>query len=264
MTLSVPNYLIAADIQDDSIRYLWDDWNLDQAEEPIDEALVARLVRISQRAVLAFACGSAEWIVYRFAQLQDDPNPWNYLEAAWAMIIHSKYCGEGSAVGWQEYSTEGWEGPIKGPIRRSLALLESEIQELAWHGKNNLAEYSAYIASIAANISTLAVHVMTDPSSYKRWCEQVLERFESLYPLNPEDPLGDVVPRKAVDPEFDFDVAQTEALTNEFLASLDYHSNIFLSPPEGMLEYFEDDLDPFTGMPYQFDIERDRSDRIKV
>lgn len=254
MTLSIPNYLKSANVQDSSLRYEWDDWRTLPALETPKE-LVVRLKGVSQRAVLAFACGGAEWIAYRFSKLCDDPAPWNYLEAAWALTIDIRYVGYGNSTGWQVHAYKGWDGPIKRPIRNSLNYLEIAFQQLA-------SEYHADPATFAAKISALARYVMPDPATYDRWCEQVLRRFEALYQRDPEDQMGDVVPRQAVDLDFDFKVEQTEALIMQFLSSLDYQSNVFLSSPEGMLEQF-DGVEDFQGTPYVFDIEADRKTRHK-
>jgi hypothetical protein len=64
MVLQMLKYLKMADIQDDSIHYLWDDFG-DQPEELFDEEFITLLDSLSQRAILAFMCGSAEWIVHR-------------------------------------------------------------------------------------------------------------------------------------------------------------------------------------------------------
>jgi hypothetical protein len=248
----VPPYLEAAHIQDNSIRYEWDDWRTLPALEEIDEKLVSRLKGLSRRAVFAFMTGTVEWIYYRLAKLCDDPHPWDYLEAAWAMIIEVRYCGYGSGVWWQMYAREGWDGPIKGPLGEALERLEIAHHQLALEGTDPVRR--------AGLVSTLAVHVMSGPEKYKRWSEQVLERFQALYPRNPKDLLGDIVPRQAVDPESDFDVRRTEALTNQFLAGLNYRTNIFLSSPEGMLAS-EELSKPFQGTPYVFDIETDRQAR---
>ncbi len=253
MTLPVPPYLKAANIQDHSIRYEWDDWRTIPAAETPDKKLVSRLAGVSQRAVLAFGCGTAEWIVYRFAKLSDDPAPWNFLESAWAMIVDVRYCGYGEATGWQEYSVKGWNGPVRRPIQDALKLLEIACQQLAW-------EFHSEPTSLVGTISALTCYVTTDPAPYKKWSERVLERFESLYSRDPDDKLGDVVPRQAVDPGFRFKVQQTQTLINQFLSSLDYRHNIFLTPPEGILEHFDEEED-FKGTPYVFDIEQDRQTR---
>jgi hypothetical protein len=247
MALTIPNYLKAANIQDNSIRYAWDDWKTLPVEETPNEEVVGRLERVSQRAGLAFMAGTAEWIVYRFAKLCDTSDPWNYLEAAWAMIIDVRYYGYGKDR--KEFTAKGWEGPVKGPIVSVLLRLGHAIEQLFLEGAE-----PARHAGLAAS---LAVYIMNDPTPYKQWSQQILDRLESLYQRHPEDEVGDVVPRQAIDPELDFHVDQTETAINHFLRSLDYRANPFLSTPEGMLTSFEPE-DAFVGIPYTFNIESDR------
>ena len=254
MAISVPNHIQAAGIQDDSIRYAWDDWKRLPALETYDDELVAQLKGISQRATLAFICGTAEWIIHRFAKLYIDSDLAAYLEAAWARIVHVRYGNYDSLAVWHNklFSQVEWSGPVKKPIADAMQWVGNAIEELALEGNDP--------AQDAGLIATLACYVMTDPTPYKRWCAQVTDRFESIYPRNPEDRLGDVVPRQAVEPEYDFKIEQTELLINQFLGSLDFKSNIFLSSPEEMLEEDEEDL-RFIGIPYAFNIEEDRQYR---
>jgi len=167
------------------------------------------------------------------------------------MIVHLRYSV--GAEAWSYHSQKGWEGPVKGPIKRGLEYLEAAFYLLS-------SEYRTDPLDLTVRLSTLTSYVMSDPMPYKTWCEQVLNRFEVLYPRDPEDPLGDVVPRQAVDPGFDFRVEQTEVLINEFLSSLDYRSNPFLRSPKAMLEHIEGEQD-FKGIPYVFSIDADRTAR---
>jgi hypothetical protein len=250
MTLPSRQYLATANIRDNVVRYLWDDWKSVPKLENPDEKLEARLETISERAILAFECAAAEWIVYRFGGLDTDPAPWAFLEAAWAMTIDPRYSGYGKGPGWQHFATKGWDGPVRRPIKKALDRLEMSIEHLA-------SEYKADPSTSAALLHALAAYVMSDPGPYERWAEQVLERFESMYPRDLEDPLGDPVPREATDPSYDFKIERAESLINAFLSGLNYRSNMFLSTPEGMLQHFEGEPD-FPGTPYVFDLTRDR------
>lgn len=251
MNLSVPKYLEASNCQANSLHHAWDDRKSLPELESLNEELVARLAGVSQRAVLAFASGSAEWLVYRFERLTDTTDAWDFIQTAWAMTVHPRYC-----VGFEfwSYETEkGWEGPVRRPIRMALEFLDAAFYLLT-------SEYHTDPTSMTASISALTTYVMTDPAPYQRWVEDVLYRFEGLYPRDPRDPLGDVVPRQAVDPDVHFSADQAEALINQFLATLDHRSNRFLRDPAAILEPFEGEED-FKGTPYVFDIDGDRTSR---
>jgi hypothetical protein len=112
-------------------------------------------------------------------------------------------------------------------------------------------------SSSSAELDKLTRYLLTDPTPYVRWRNQIIERFEKLYRLNTEERLGDVVPRQAIDPDFDFPPGQTETLVNEFLRQIDYTANPLLNTPEMMLE------DGFDGAPYVFNLEEDRRKRIE-
>lgn len=43
MVLAVPPYIAEVRFQYDPLRYTWDDWDLDRAESPVDESLLADL-----------------------------------------------------------------------------------------------------------------------------------------------------------------------------------------------------------------------------
>lgn len=242
MAFTVPRYVQVPNIQNPTIRYTWDDWNVEEVDMPLDERLQERFGAISQRAVVAFTIGTAEWIVYRFGALSDDPFPGQRLEAAWAQVVHFRYSYE------QDVNLDEWNGPVRGPIGIAIRRVVYAIQQ---------AESGLDPAWRAGRASNLAEHVIADPTSYRGWRERILDRLEDLYPLDYDETLGEVVPMEALDPEFDFNVDQTESLINQFLVRLDYNSNPFLNSPDKML------AQGFKGTPYVFDIERDRRDRFE-
>ena len=105
MTLSTPSYIQQANIQDPTIRYLWDDWNVEQAETPIDKKLKAQLKKVSLRSSIAFSIATAEWITFSFEQFIDDPVPLQYLEAAWSQSINFNY----GFIWWDPLADEDWQ-----------------------------------------------------------------------------------------------------------------------------------------------------------
>jgi len=99
--LLVPRYLREVAIASSEIRYEWDDWNVEQAEEPIDDDLYARLESVTLRATVAFTIATAEWIVHRFDTLSRI-NCRCILESAWAQVVSWHY----AAVTWEGYTTK--------------------------------------------------------------------------------------------------------------------------------------------------------------
>lgn len=238
----IPKYIQIPNIQDNTIRFKWDDWNVKQADFPIEDILYDRLQNLAQRATVAFTIATAEWIIHRFGGLSDDPLPLEYLEAAWAQVVHFRYSYH------RDIRKEEWTGPVRGPIGIAIRRVIFAIQQ---------AEEDGDPPWRAGRISKLAEHVISDPTPYKEWRESIMKRLETLYPLDPDETLGEVVPREALDPDFDFNIEQTESLINKFLAGLDYNTNPFLNSPEKMLEL------GFEGTPYVFDIEADRKARFE-
>lgn len=243
MALTIPHYIEAAGIQDESIHYQWDDWK--KVVDPIDKDFLAKLKGISQRANIGFTNGTAEWIVYRLATLYDNPLPLQYIDAAWAMMIDVRYCG---AV-WDDCTDSGtWTGPVQRPLVLTMFRIEYTFEAIQEYGNPEIS---------GAWTNNLAKHIITDPAPYQKWYESIITRLEKLYPLDIDEKLGEVVPREALDPDFDFKPKSTEELINKFLAGLDYKTNPFLNSTEEMLKQ------GFEGTPYKFDIEKDRKDRFE-
>jgi hypothetical protein len=237
MPLTTPHYIVEAGIATTVLKYKWDDWKLDDVFETESQAFHDRMSRISFRANIAFTNACGEWIVHRYDLLSTDPVPLQNMEAAWAGLISPSY-----SVYWEPPDDE-WRGPIRGAL--SLAIIFSlEAIGDAYH-------YTDPAVS-SDRASNLAEHIIHSPGSFQTWRERVVERLERLYPLDEDDPLGNVVPREALDPEFDFHPEMSDRLVQTFLSSLSPMANPFLRTPEQMIK------DDFVGTPYHFDIEADR------
>jgi hypothetical protein len=242
MALPLPEYIRTSGIQDVTIRFRWDDWNVEDVDMPLDEALQEQLHGISYRAVMAFTILTAEWIVHRFGRLLDDPFPGHHLEAAWAQVVDFRYAPERDII------LSEWAGPIRGPVGIAVRRAIFAVQQ---------AESCGEPAWRAGRAVKLAEHVIADTSPYHRWREGVIERMIRLYPWNPDDRLGEVVPREALDLGNDFKIELTEPLVNRFLGGLDWTKNPFLNPPSVILGQ------GFLGEPYRFRIDEDRKARFE-
>lgn len=241
--MDVPQYIAASRCWEAPVRYTWDDWDLELFESPVDESLLERLEGLSQRANVAWCIACAEWICHRLTpHLDGDLLPFLRLEAAWAQVVDARYSFALTDP------PERWAGPIKRPVLRSLELVDFAV---------DAADRDDDPASVGAAIARLADHLMADPSPLRAWQVAVLERLEVLYPFDPDESLGDVVPREALDPERTFDPHQTQVLVANLLSDLSRSDNPFLLTRQEMLER------GFQGVPYLFDIQADRDRRFR-
>ena len=237
--LTKPPHILAAKIADKTPSYAWDEWRVEEAYQPADPEFMAAMARVSHRANVAFCIASAEWIVWRFEHLFNNPMPLVYLEAMWTANIHTAY---GRYI---ETDDDDWRGVVKGPINIALAI----VIDLVWGIEDTVPGENA---SWIANLANL---VIADASPYERWRKEVLGRLEELSPRpveveeNPfeddEDP-GPWVPREVFDTTHRFDGSRTREYLTQFLNSVDYNTNEFLYSPSEVLEFPD-----FETVPYE-------------
>jgi len=238
--LSIAGFIRDENVQDPRLRFRWDEWGDALFSAPVDETVAGIFQNLSHRANVAFSCTTAEWIVYRFANLIDATEPLQCLEAAWAQQIDFRYSSD-----WR--LGDNWEGPAKGPVRMALDQVSLAIEK-----ERDYLDPS----SSSAQLDKYARYLLTEPEPYRRWSRLIAHRFAKLYSLNPEDKLGDVVPREGIDPDIDFDPKLTDQLVNDYLRRVNFSQNPLLNTPDMMLE------DGFEGIPYVFDIAEDRRQRL--
>jgi hypothetical protein len=244
--LSLPSYIVRAEIADQHLRFTWDNSDTQVAEGETDTELVNRLSFLSQRAIVAYATALAEWIVGRFAVFPDIEDSYNYVEACWATATDLRYC---RAV-WEDYPHKNkWEDPVRGPVWLTMCRLQETIGSLV---EGSDPEYTA------AKLWQLAFHVMPKPDPIEDWNRLSLKRMEQKFPRIEGDLLDDVVPREFFDPDTEVQPEDTEMLINRFLATLDPLQNPFLNTPERMIE------EGFKGTPYRFNLSLDRERRKTV
>ena len=236
-----PGYITRAGLLELPVSHRW----AHLAEEvlsPPSEELQARLRTLSLRAELALLTGAAEWIVYRFEKTLQDKLPLDAIDAAWLQQLDPRY-----ALPYDEsFEADEWSGPVRGPIGEAMRRM--------WEA-SVLIQDEAEIVDLVAELLALAAHVLPNPAPLRAWQEQVIGRLAAGWPRRAEDPLGDPVPREALDPEARLDPTETEALLREALARVDPEEHPFTASPEELL------AEGFPGTPYQFELEADRAAR---
>src|SRR5262249_62057333 len=112
-----------------------------------------------------------------------------HMEAMWAGVVDSRY------VRYWEPEDEHWLGPLRGALRLAIIFtLEAMVD----------ADGCSDVARSADRASTIAQRVLSAPGPCLAWRGRVVERLEGLYPFDQADPMGEVVPREALDPVSDF------------------------------------------------------------
>ena len=239
MSLPPPQYISRAQVATATIRFPWDEWRVNEYFLSIDSALCDRLDRLSDAANLALAIGSSEWISHRFSLLSNDPNPDNFIEAAWAAIVCLGYCLD------VETNDNDWRGPIRGPLNIAISILHDGIHRL---------ETDPHESTRSCWMHNLARHVLPHTGEYEEWFEACLLRLEKYHPwIENEDiwgegpPLGIPVPREALDPGVSYNPADAPRSVDRFLRYLNPEQNQFLAKPADLL-----DIPGFKGVPYQY------------
>jgi len=233
MPLPIPESIRKFPINTQTILYEWDDWAVDEIEEPIDEELYTDLEKISCRANVVFSIGMALWILHRLGILIEEQEPPQYLESAWSTLVDVRYCG----VVWEDHiEDDDWRGPLKGPVNYAMNHVMEAVAET----------FDMEQPEIPAALSyNLAKYLMEDPTDFKEWSTKLLELLTKLYPRTNEDPLGPPIPFELFDLE-ELDPSLLKNQLNSFLSRLDYRSNPFLNSPDGMRE------EGFEDTPYQY------------
>lgn len=237
--LNKPRYIAEANIADSPTAYPWDEWNVENAYQPADPDLTDRMAYLSHRANVAMCIAMAEWVVWRFEKLSDDPIPLKYLEAAWAGNVHTAY------VRYVETTDDDWRGVVRGPLNIALSI----VIDLMWGFKDTTPGENV------AWMSNLVELVLSDSQAFKEWRKACMHRLEQYFPRPEEDiddlfedepDLGPWVPRELFDPGIPFDPRMTRLLIKQFIKSLDYKANEFFHTPEEMLEFPDYNDTPYT------------------
>jgi len=240
MAMRIPAYLSGANVVSNEARYGWDEWHVNDYFLAIDEEQFARLDTLSDAANLALAIGTGEWICHRFSALSHDPVPWDYLEAAWAAIVHPFYCE------YVETIDDQWRGPIRGPLSLTISIVNDGI---------HCRETDPHEATRSCWMYNLATHVLPETDAFEAWLEACITRLEQTHPKDREQediwgdgpPFGRPVPREALDPERPYDPETAPELLDRFLQGLLQEENRFLAEPSDV-----SDAPGFDGTPYRY------------
>src|SRR5690242_2671157 len=194
----IPHYITEARIATDVVRFLWDEWNCKQYYRFVDDAMFERLDQLTNKANTGLSIAVGAWTCERFSTLDPDPSPKEYLEAAWAAVVHPAYCK------YTETIDDEWRGPIRAPMALTITLVNDALFGLG---------YDLHVARRVCWLYNLTHHVLPDTQAFKAWFEACVQRLEQFHSQavdtrgeEEEDIFADFpwqgspVPREAFDP----------------------------------------------------------------
>jgi len=242
--LQPPRFVQPAHAADGELLYPWDEWHVRDYYMFTDPDDFKRLDALTNKANTALTIAAGEWICVRFAPLDADPIPLQFLEAAWAGIIHPAYCE------YTETVDDQWRGPVRAPLAVTIAIANDALFCL---------RDDPHVATRACWMRNLARHILSAPDRFDAWFDVCTERLARYHAKN-NDPgalvssvfddfpaQGVPVPREALDPAYPYDPVEAPQLLDRFLRSLDVSANRFLRSPLELR-----DVDDLPGPPYRY------------
>jgi len=214
MIQSSPNYIPIKYLCSLSSQYEWDDWDPYEVVGKINEELVEKLAMLSFRAVVTFAIGCSEWVIWRFRKKTDDPVPYQYLEACWVYNLTNEYKAP------PILKDKDWKGPVRGAINLSLMTILNSI----YNTEDECPEAEAAYAD------DVTLHILSNDPLYIEWRDKVLSRLNDLYPRQDKNPMGNPIPREVLDVDTEFNFDDSEILIHNFLSTVNILDNPFIRP----------------------------------
>jgi hypothetical protein len=243
--LPTPPHIRTSSIGSPTLQFPWDERQVRQYYWTVETHQFERLDALTNEANLALSLAVGEWVFHRFASVNTDSVPLQFLEAAWASMVHPAYCI------YTETDNDQWRGPVRGPLAAAITIANDAIFCL---------RDDPHVATRVCWMCNLARHVLPATGEFDVWfdaCVLRLERYHSkLTEKRPagrtglfDDPLifTRPVPREACDPQQPYDPIQMTTLIDRFLTRLQPASNSFLRAAAELAT-----VDDLPGPPYRY------------
>lgn len=191
----------------------WDEPNYLGYLYYIPAQLHDRLLLLTDNANLALSIGIGHWILARFHELDNDPEPRQFVDAVWAEMTEDWHCA-------RYYPPDDlWHGPVRGPMVVVMTILYDSIAGL---------DDNPFLADRAVWMHNLARHVVAPLGAFELWFEAVVSRLETLHTWKAEGigeanlfdddfPRGAVLSPEVLMPDMPYDPRQSESLCRRFV-----------------------------------------------
>ncbi len=220
MNAHPPRHIIEAGVPFTAPEYDWDSETDDDILLPQPQ-FSRQIAQMSDRAALAFALGSIEWIFWRLHRMLPDEAVFQFLDAAWAGQVDWRYLDAFIDQPWEEH----FDREIGSPLEAAISRLEFAFA----NARNGMAFFDQPVT-----ISEVALRVCGVPEAFAAWRHDTLVRLIQVAPVDPTLGLGRPLPREIVNPGYTSSPEQDDARISSYLASLDWRSNPYLGKPGDM------------------------------
>jgi len=235
--LEEPRYIAEAQVEAGKRPKKWEGTVHYNRESP---QLTKRLAPIGPSGVLAIGFGIAEWVYWRYSDLAKNRDPLLFIEAAWAFEIDPAYTKI-----WNKALEDRPKDAVGGPLFAMKGLVASLLY--AERARRKSPEHSGGgPARHVVELAFLARYALPNVRPFDGWLQDVLNKFQRMYPKLPKARYGEPVPRELLDPEAEYKKAEIPTLLDAFLKSLDYRKNSYLRSPKEM------EAEGFVGTPYRY------------
>jgi hypothetical protein len=243
--LPVPPHIRTGVILTPELRFAWDEWNIRDPYMFVQAAIFEALEPLTNKACTALTIAIGEWICARFAPLDPDPIPLQFLEAAWAGVIHPAYCE------YFETTDDEWRGPVRAPLAITVTIAADALFRL---------DADPIVAHRTCWMRNLARHVIDPHDRFDAWFAACVARLAQHHNKQKDPSIatasifedfpgqGLPVPREAFDLAVAYDATDAPQLLDRYLRSLDPRANPFLRSTEELSE-----VDGLPGPPYRYE-----------
>lgn len=191
-------------------EFPWNDWDPYPALGERSDETEFRLLKVSEKARLAYAIGCAAWVVAMLNRGEADDEAWAFLDAAWLCQVSDRF-----VVPEAPADSLAWEGPRGGPIHLALITVENCFSGTEEGNSEIDASFAELIPAVVA----------ADVGAFREWSSRLLLFLASASPASETEGIPVAPETLAVWRTRDVDPVKS---VREFVAAVTTASNPFI------------------------------------
>ena len=149
------------------LEFVWDEWDVVNYIEPIDEEEIARLDRLAEPARLTLALANLFWIRQRLKPHGLNPLADAFLEMSSASAMYDV------PFQYVALNPDEWRGPMNGPFAVACDAVNDAIHDQ---------DFFDEMSYIVFNSLQMARRAMSDTDPFEAWYNRVRDLLAEKYP----------------------------------------------------------------------------------